>query len=239
MHGYNFTERVRHVLAMARDEAVRLGHEFVGPEHILLALLREGEGVAVVALSDLGVSPGDLAGRVNSLIEPPSRHAATGPDLPYTSRGKKTLELAMTEAREMHHTYVGTEHLFLGLLREEKSIAAQVLIDSGVTLGAAREAVQRILGDAEAGVAKGRAVEHLRWMHRDAASPLPEAFERIVSAALEISRKRGLEQPRVADLLEAVVFSSREVAAAFASREIEMQGLLEEIRGLTETHGDG
>src|SRR6266571_4715334 len=93
MNGYNFTDRVRKVLQMAREEAARLHHEYVGTEHILLGLIREGEAVAA------------------------------GPDLPYTSRAKKVLELAMSEARELNHSYVGTEHLLLGLLREEKGIA--------------------------------------------------------------------------------------------------------------------
>jgi ATP-dependent Clp protease ATP-binding subunit ClpC len=146
MNGYNFTERVRKVLAMAREEAARLHHEYVGTEHILLGLIREGEGVAAQVLQNLSVELDDIQQKIEETVKKGKAGQTTGPDLPYTSRAKKVLELAMAEARELNHSYVGTEHLLLGLLKEEKGIAAQVLTDAGVNLDAARAETLRILG---------------------------------------------------------------------------------------------
>ena len=146
MNGYNFTERVRKVLAMAREEAARLHHEYVGTEHILLGLIREGEGVAAAVLQSLNVDLDEIQQKIEDTVKKGKAAQATGPDLPYTSRAKKVLELAMSEARELNHSYVGTEHLLLGLLREEKGIAAQVLTESGVNLDAARAETLRLLG---------------------------------------------------------------------------------------------
>jgi ATP-dependent Clp protease ATP-binding subunit ClpC len=146
MNGYNFTERVRKVLAMAREEAARLHHEYVGTEHILLGLIREGEGVAAAVLQNLSVDLDEIQQKIEETVKKGKAAQATGPDLPYTSRAKKVLELAMAEARELNHSYVGTEHLLLGLLREEKGIAAQVLTEIGVNLDAARTETLRLLG---------------------------------------------------------------------------------------------
>ncbi|HEY0778800.1 MAG TPA: ATP-dependent Clp protease ATP-binding subunit [Gemmatirosa sp.] len=147
MNGYNFTERVRKVLAMAREEAARLHHEYVGTEHILLGLIREGEGVAAAVLQNLNADLDEIQTKIEETVKKGKAAQATGPDLPYTSRAKKVLELAMAEARELNHSYVGTEHLLLGLLREEKGIAAQVLTDTGVNLEAARTETLRLLGN--------------------------------------------------------------------------------------------
>src|ERR1043166_6947435 len=146
MNGYNFTDRVRKVLQMAREEAARLHHEYVGTEHILLGLIREGEGVAAAVLTNLNVDLEEIQQKIEETVKKGKAAAAAGPDLPYTSRAKKVLELAMSEARDLNHSYVGTEHLLLGLLREEKGIAAQVLTDAGVNLDAARAETLRILG---------------------------------------------------------------------------------------------
>src|SRR3979490_2812700 len=146
MNGYNFTDRVRKVLQMAREEAARLHHEYVGTEHILLGLIREGEGVAAAVLTNLNVDLEEIQQKIEETVKKGKAAAAAGPDLPSTSRAKKVLELAMSEARELNHSYVGTEHLLLGLLREEKGIAAQVLTDAGVNLDAARAETLRLLG---------------------------------------------------------------------------------------------
>ena len=166
MNGYNFTERVRRVLSDARKQSVSLGHEYVGTEHILLGLLDNG-GVAPAAMENLGVDLNDVRRRVMELIKPrPADSGVTaaaasggllgaiaetmglrhGHDLPYTSRAKKTLELAMSEARSLDHSYVGTEHLLLGLMREERGVAAQVLTSFGLTVAGVREETLRLLG---------------------------------------------------------------------------------------------
>ncbi len=142
---YNFTDRVRKVLAMAREEAIRLQHDYVGTEHILLGLIREGEGVAAAVLTNLNVDLEQIHERIEESVRKGKATIALG-ELPYTSRAKKVLEYAMAEARELNHTYVGTEHLLLGLLREEKGIAAQVLNSLGVTLEDARAETLKLLG---------------------------------------------------------------------------------------------
>jgi ATP-dependent Clp protease ATP-binding subunit ClpC len=142
---YNFTDRVRKVLAMAREEAIRLQHDYVGTEHILLGLIREGEGVAAAVLTNLNVDLEQIHERVEESVRKGKATIALG-ELPYTSRAKKVLEFAMSEARDFSHSYVGTEHLLLGLLREEKGIAAQVLNSLGVTLEEARADTLKVLG---------------------------------------------------------------------------------------------
>jgi ATP-dependent Clp protease ATP-binding subunit ClpC len=142
---YNFTDRVRKVLAMAREEAVRLQHDYVGTEHILLGLIREGDGVAAEVLRSLAADLDELLRLVEENVRPGKASASIG-ELPYTTRAKKVLEYAMAEARELNHSYVGTEHLLLGLLREEKGLAAKVLGELGIGLEEARAEMLKLLG---------------------------------------------------------------------------------------------
>ncbi len=155
---YNFTDRVRKVLAMAREEAIRLQHDYVGTEHILLGLIREGEGVAAAVLTNLSVDLEQIQERIEESVRRGKATIALG-ELPYTTRAKKVLEFAMAEARELNHSYVGTEHLLLGLLREEKGIAAEVLNQLGVTLDEARGQTLKLLGSepnaAQSGASSG------------------------------------------------------------------------------------
>jgi ATP-dependent Clp protease ATP-binding subunit ClpC len=147
MNGYNFTDHVRHSLAYAREEAVRLHHEYVGTEHLLLGLLRV-EGVGMRVLTEADVDPDAVRAIVEDTVKTGRAMQPTGLDLPYTSRAKKVLELSMSEARAFNHSYVGTEHLLLGLLAEEKGIAAHVLMEVGLTLETARQQVAQLLGAA-------------------------------------------------------------------------------------------
>lgn len=146
MHGFNFTERVRKVLQTARIEAADLRHEYVGTEHLLLALALESEGVATAVLESLGVSREDIGNELRAIVQPGRSAPDVRPELPYTSRAKKVLELSMSEARGLSHSFVGTEHLLLGLIAEEQGIAAQVLRSRGVTLERARAETVSILG---------------------------------------------------------------------------------------------
>jgi ATP-dependent Clp protease ATP-binding subunit ClpA len=194
MNGYNFTERVRKVLAYAREEAARLHHEYVGTEHILLGLVREGEGVASTALQNLGVDQDQLRDTIEAVVKTGSLSARTGPDLPYTSRAKKVLELAMKEARELNHSYVGTEHLLLGLIAEGKGIAAQVLVDAGATLDAVRAEVVRIFGtEMQGGEARSSQLARRRPKRRAglASVALAERARRVVARAYDIAAERG------------------------------------------------
>ena len=141
----NFTDRVRKVLSMAPEEATRLRHDYVGTEHILLGLIREGEGVAAAILTNLNVDLEELRQRVEERVEP-GRSDMSADEVPYTTRAKKVLEFSVAEARSLKHSYVGTEHLLLGLLREEKGVAAQVLEEVGVVIDLARNETIRLLG---------------------------------------------------------------------------------------------
>ena len=182
MNGYNFTDRVRKVLQMAREEAARLHHEYVGTEHILLGLIREGEGVAAAVLTNLNVDLDEIQQRIEETVKKGKAPAAAGPDLPYTSRAKKVLELAMSEARELNHSYVGTEHLLLGLLREEKGIAAQVLTDAGVNLEQARAETLRLLGSDMPSGQKGGQAQAVPRSEKKSKTPALDHFCRDLTA---------------------------------------------------------
>jgi hypothetical protein len=138
-----FTEHARDVVVLAQNEARQLRHDFLGTEHILLALLGVEDGVAAKALRTLGVELDSARAAVRDIVgegkgSPPDR-------LPFTSRSKKTLELALREALALGHNYIGTEHLLLALLRQEKAVAAQVLRRLGVDDERVREEIDRTL----------------------------------------------------------------------------------------------
>ena len=143
-NGYNFTESVRHALAQARAEAAQFQHEYIGTEHMLLALTAVGPNAATHVIEASRVPPASLRDVIEQTVLKGRGPARPDPSLPFTSRAKKVLELAMAEASELGHDYVGTQHLLLGLIREEKGLAAQVLVDAGITLAMAREHVRRM-----------------------------------------------------------------------------------------------
>ncbi|MSQ97504.1 MAG: ATP-dependent Clp protease ATP-binding subunit [Gemmataceae bacterium] len=140
-----FTDRARKVMQLANQEAQRFNHEYIGTEHILLGLIKEGSGVAANVLKNLDVDLRKIRIEVEKLVQ-------TGPDmvtmgkLPQTPRAKKVIEYSMEEARNLNHNYVGTEHILLGLLREQEGVAAQVLMNLGLKLEEVREEVLNLLG---------------------------------------------------------------------------------------------
>ena len=140
LNGYSFTHGVRDVLRHARDEAHGLGHEYIGTEHFLLALVRTPDPMAAEMLRELAVDRDAVRTLVENTVKR-GRSTTRGTELPYTSRGKKTLELAMEAAREFGHQHVGTEHLLLGLVRERNGIGGQVLTEHGVTESTAWNAI--------------------------------------------------------------------------------------------------
>jgi ATP-dependent Clp protease ATP-binding subunit ClpC len=146
MQGFNFTERVRRVLARAREVAMELRHEYVGTEHLAIAVAEESDGPAASVLESLGVRGDAIVARVRDVITSGNAERRAGPDLPYTSRAKKVLELTMAEARLLRTDYVGAEHLLLGIIAEAHGIGAQVLIEAGVTLERARAETLRLVG---------------------------------------------------------------------------------------------
>ncbi len=140
-----FTDRARKVMALANQEAQRFNHEYIGTEHILLGLVKEGSGVGATVLKNLDVDIKKLRLEIEKLVK-------SGPDmvtmgkLPQTPRAKKVIEYAIEEARALNHNYVGTEHILLGLLRESEGIAAQVLMNLGLKLEDVRQEVLNLLG---------------------------------------------------------------------------------------------
>ena len=140
-----FTDRARKVMQLANQEAQRFNHEYIGTEHILLGLIKEGTGVAANVLKNLDVDLRKIRLEVEKLVQ-------SGPDmvtmgkLPQTPRAKKVIEYSIEEARNLNHNYVGTEHLLLGLLREQEGVAAQVLMNLGLKLEDVREEVLNLLG---------------------------------------------------------------------------------------------
>ena len=163
-----FTERAQKVLTLAHEEAVRLGHPGVGTEHILLGLVREGEGIAAKALVTLGLSSEKVQREVEKII---GRGPGNTTGTTYTPRAKKVIELSMDEARKLGHNYIGTEHILLGLIREGEGIAARVLTNLGVSLGKARQQVLQLLGsdapEASADTAQTAATPTLDGLARD------------------------------------------------------------------------
>lgn len=185
---YNFTDRVREVLALARKEAVRLRHNYVGTEHLLLGLIREGGGMAAAVLRELSINPERVREQVEQSVRPGSGRVSLG-DLPYTSAGKRVLELSMAEAGELHDSYVGTEHLLLALLREKNGIAAEVLRGLGATLEDARFQTKRLLR--EPGAAR-------------APSPAPSPEESAFRLRIDDASDRSIYEQIVAQVQEAV-----------------------------------
>ncbi|MBA4029220.1 MAG: NDP-hexose 4-ketoreductase, partial [Planctomyces sp.] len=153
-----FTDRARKVMALGNQEAQRFNHEYIGTEHILLGLIKEGSGVGANVLKNLDADLRKIRLEVERLVRPGPEMVTMG-RLPQTPRAKKVIEYAIEEARNLNHNYVGTEHLLLGLLREHDGVAAQVLMNLGLRLEQVREEVLNLLGagntDAEEGTAAG------------------------------------------------------------------------------------
>ena len=138
-----FTERARKVLSLAQEEAQRFNHNYIGTEHLLLGLVREGEGVAAKVLSNLGVELNKVRSAVEFIIGRGDRIVLG--EIGLTPRARKVIELAVDEARRLNHHYIGTEHLLLGLVREGEGIAANVLTSLGVNLELVRAQTIQVL----------------------------------------------------------------------------------------------
>jgi ATP-dependent Clp protease ATP-binding subunit ClpC len=138
-----FTDRARRVVVLAQDEARTLNHSYIGPEHILLGLVQEGQGVAAKALESLGISLETVRQQVEE-VAGQGKHAPPG-HIPFTPRAKKVLELSLRESVEFGHHYIGTEHILLGLIRQGEGAAAQVLTGLGIGLDRTRDEVARLL----------------------------------------------------------------------------------------------
>ncbi|MDQ2849511.1 MAG: AAA family ATPase, partial [Actinomycetota bacterium] len=156
-----FTDRARRVVVLAQEEARMLNHNYIGTEHILLGLIHEGEGVAAKALESLGISLEAVREQVQEIIGP-SQQTQPG-HIPFTPRAKKVLELSLREGLQLGHSYIGTEHILLGLIREGEGVAAQVLVKMGADLARVRQQVIQLVSGYQgkepqgAGVGQGAA----------------------------------------------------------------------------------
>ncbi len=148
-----FTERVRKVMYLAREEAGRLHHDYIGTEHLLLGIIREGEGIAATVLNNLGLDLDTIRQSIENMV-PTSGGTLTIGEIPFTPRAKRVLELSVEEARLFGHNYVGTEHLLLGLIREGEGVAARVLMELGADRKRVREETLKLLGGSAPGVSK-------------------------------------------------------------------------------------
>jgi len=196
-----FTDRARKVMQLANQEAQRFNHEYIGTEHVLLGLVKEGSGVAANVLKNLDVDLRRIRNEVEKIVQ-------SGPDmvtmgkLPQTPRAKKVIEYAMEEARNLNHNYVGTEHLLLGLLREQEGVAAQVLMNLGLKLEDVREEVLNLLGHGvEGGEAGERAATSSGGKSSKSKTPALDSFGRDLTELAKqgkldpvIGREREIER---------------------------------------------
>jgi ATP-dependent Clp protease ATP-binding subunit ClpC len=137
-----FTDRSRRVLVYAQDEARDLGHDFIGTEHLLLGLVREGDGIAAKTLRAVGVTEIAIREKIEALV---GRGDSSPGSPPFTERAKKTLELSLREALQLGHSYIGTEHLLLGLVRKGDGVAVQILRDLNIEQTQIRESVMEMM----------------------------------------------------------------------------------------------
>jgi ATP-dependent Clp protease ATP-binding subunit ClpA len=144
-----FTDRARRVVVLAQEESRMLGHNYIGTEHLLLGLIHEGEGVAAMALTSMGISLTAVRSQVEEIIGQ-GQAAPTG-HIPFTPRAKKVLELSLREALQLGHNYIGTEHILLGLIREGEGVASQVLHHLGADLNGVRKQVMALLASGSPG----------------------------------------------------------------------------------------
>ncbi|HAG07623.1 MAG: ATPase AAA-2 domain protein [Clostridia bacterium 62_21] len=190
-----FTKRAQRVLHLAREEAQRMNYPYVGTEHLLLGLIREGEGVAARVLADMGIDADKVRAAVAQMVEPAEAQGIL--EVTLTPRAKRVLELAIDEARRLGHNYVGTEHLLLGLIREGEGVAAQVLTGMGADLERTREKVLQLLGGVTAGGGpaamgagpRGKATPTLNQFGRDLTQLAKEGkLDPVVGREKEIER---------------------------------------------------
>jgi ATP-dependent Clp protease ATP-binding subunit ClpC len=198
-----FTDRARKVMQLARSEAMRFNHEYIGTEHVLLGLIQEGSGVAANVLKNLGLDLAKIRHEIEKTVQAGPNMVTIG-QLPFTPRAKKVLEFAVEEATALGHNYIGTEHLLLGLLRESGGKAAQVLLNLGVRLQEVREEVLELLGADVSGPAAMQQQESeygQQTPHTKSKTPALDSFGRDLSSLARqqkldpvIGREREIER---------------------------------------------
>ncbi len=201
-----FTQRARKIIILAKEEARRFNHDYIGTEHLLLGLVREGEGVAAVVLQNLGVDLEIIRREVEKLVKPGPNTVVKG-DIPFTPKSKKAIELAINEAQQLGHNYVGTEHLLLGLVREGEGVASRVLMNLGLSMDKIRAEIMEILGSATPGSIFGAmGGSGTTAQKRKSKTPALDAFGRDLSRLAEEGKldpvvNRENEMERVIQIL--------------------------------------
>jgi len=217
-----FTDRARRVVVLAQEEARNLNHDWIGTEHILLGLIREGEGVAAKTLESLEIGLDAVRQQVEQMIGQ-GQQAPPG-HIPFTPRAKKVLELSLREAQQLGHNYIGTEHLLLGLIREGDGVAARVLVMLGADLDRVRRQVVQLLQGyrAEKPVPAGSAARELRL--------LPGVQGRLEAIELRLAavERRVGTGPDTSDLDEQVATVRAEKEAAIEEQEFAQAASLRE-----------
>jgi ATP-dependent Clp protease ATP-binding subunit ClpC len=186
-----FTDRVKKVMQIAREEAVRLGNDYVGTEHLLLGLIKEGDGVAVAVLKSMGVELEELATTIEKSITSTGGMMTIGQMLPFTPRAKKVLEIAANEARSMSHKYIGTEHLLLALMKDTESAAANALASSNLEYEKVKDEIGKVLrgGETAGGSKEKSKTPFLDHFGRDLTSLATEGrLDPVIGREKEIER---------------------------------------------------
>jgi len=176
-----FTERAVRIIMAAQEEAKRLGTAFVGAEHLLLGMLREGEPIVLRTLEHFRVDPSELKERLEERVAEGHPAAKAGPEIPFNAQVKKVIELAWDEARALGHSYVGVEHLFLGILREGSGAAGEVLTELGITSASAKSRIVTVLGEV---------ATYQKRMPRPSRTPVLDSFGRDLTA---LAREKKLD----------------------------------------------
>jgi ATP-dependent Clp protease ATP-binding subunit ClpC len=207
-----FTDQARRVVVMAEEEARMLDHNWIGTEHLLLGVLREGDGVAARALGSLGISLPPVRQQVEEIIGPSQQVPAE--HIPFTPRSKKVLELSLREALQLGHDRVGTGHILLGLVREGDGVAAQVLVRLGADLNQVRQQVIELLSDLrpQSGRRPPREVTPVLWMQA--------RLDLFGSRLAAVEQRVGIG-PDTGDLDEQIAQVRREKESAVDARDFE------------------
>jgi len=218
-----YTDRARRVVVLAQEEATMLGHNYIGTEHILLGLIHEDEGVAAKALESLGISLQAVRQQVEEVIgqgqQPLSGH------FPFTPRANKVLELALREAQQLGHNYIGTEHILLGLIREGEGVAAQILVKLGADLDRVRQQVIQLLHShpgkdlADSGPRRGKRAR--ARLLNDAAARIDALDRRLAAIERWVGMRPGLD-----DVDEEIAHVRREKEAAIGNQNFETAAAL-------------
>jgi ATP-dependent Clp protease ATP-binding subunit ClpC len=221
-----FTDRARRAVVRAQEEARMLSHNYIGTEHLLLGLIDEGDGVAGKVLESLGISLDAVRQQIEEIIGRGQQPAPTG-HIPFTPRAKKVLELALREALQLDHKYIGTEHILLGLIREGDGVAALVLVRLGADLNRVRQQVIHLLEGHQGKAVKAagsRPGERARAGLPDDVYARTDALDRRLAA---VERWVGM-RPDLEDLDQEIAKVRRETAAALSRQDSEAAAALRE-----------